>query len=541
MIFQNFSRGFTLFLLCLANLTSAQKENYNGIKFIKPSKCSIEAKATQIEPSDFKHEMTEFGQVIFSDNYIDDKSVRKCGFISKTGGFILPKIFNSINIWDKTPNLAFVKLNPTYSIYDIQRQKWLRSFDQISIPAQDLNYFIVSKNEDYFLLDKECNEVLHKSGYELTTLVTNDLIIVKNKMTKLYGVFSLEKKKFIIDDKFTLINKPDKFDAFIVSNHKLKLLYDFIGNQMTKEKYLEYSHLHNTDICALQTLNNEIIILNSNGKVIDSKLQDSLFKTAFKSFKGQNIEGKKYYSEKRFSTEGKKQFYIAMNSNGKYGILNSHKKDIVPFEYDYIEARSNIVILNKDEQFELLDITKDTIQSNRKLNNERIFESVCGLFMTNGELYEPIGRKLMLPDPIKYMKRILHDNSLKESYIVQDKTGKWSMYSPNNKITTVKYDKITSYSEAQANDFQPLMYVNYCANGLWGLCDLKGNEIIKPMFEEIIRTDFDYLVVKSKNKHGIYNVKTKQYIFEPTYDFIMFVSPYKYYAEKDGEQLYLTF
>ncbi len=536
-----------LILICFLDL-SAQKNDYSGFKFIRPFKCFIEGKAKQIDATAFKYEMTEFGQVICSSDYIENNLVKKCGIISSSGEFILPKIFNSISILD---TLAFVNLNSSHSVYNLKSKKWLKSFDRITFSDYNSNYFIVSKNDEYFLLDKKCNEVFHKSGYELYTLINDDLIIVKNQMTQLYGVYNIKNKKLIIDDKFTSIKMPFMFNAFIVSDHRLNYIYNLYGQQVTKDKYIDYHHYHRTDICAFQTLKNEIKIIKSNGKEIDKKLQDSLLSTVFKYFKGKNIEGKKNLFENRFSTESRKHFYIAMNSDGKYGIYNSHYNTVLPFEYDYIEYSGNKIYVNKGEQFELFEITKDTFQSIRSLKEGRIFSNVCGTFISSNGLFDAIGNKLSIPYPIKNIKRILYDKSLKETYVIQDRTGKWSFYLQNQQSNFIKYDKITSYNEVQANNFQPLLYLNVCKNDIWGLCDLKGNEIVNPMFDDIIRTDDVYLIVKKGKKYGIYtvqsntlsseDVKSKSYIFPPEYDFIMFVSPYKYYAEKDGEQFYLTF
>ncbi len=147
MSFQHFLRGFIFLLLWQANESYAQKENYNGIKFIKPSKCSIEAKATQIQPGDFRHEMTKFGQVICSDDYIDGKSVRKCGIISKSGEFILPKIFKSISILKGESNIAFVELNASHAIYDLNIRKIIDTYDRIIFPDDVSTYFIAMKSE----------------------------------------------------------------------------------------------------------------------------------------------------------------------------------------------------------------------------------------------------------------------------------------------------------------------------------------------------------------------------------------------------------
>lgn len=539
---QYFLRGFIFLLLCLSNDSSAQTDNYNGIKFIKPSKCSLEAKDTQILPGDFRHEMTEFGQVICSDDYIDGKSVRKCGIISKSGEFILPKIFKSISIWIGESNIAFVELNGSHAIYDLNKRKMIDTYDRIIFPDYVSTYFIAMKSEEYCLLDKNCNKVLNLPDFEMYSIVKNDLIIVKNKMTKLFGVYNPRLKKFIIEDKFTRIELPFMFNGFIVTDQRKKYLYDLEGNRVLKELFLDFQHYHATNIFVIQTILDEHKVIFSTGIEVDKLLKDSLLNTVFKNFRGKNISGKTYLFQNNFFSPNNDEYYIAMNLEGMYGVINSSKEVVIPFKYDYIDiSRTNKIYGNFGKNCELFEINGKEIKSILKVKNARIFENICGFFISKDGLYESLDPNLELSKPIKGIKRFLQGKFLNTIFVIQDKLDKWSFHSSSKDFKLYKYDKISAYNEVTSNDFLPLNFVSVSLNGLWGLCDLRGNEVVKPMFEEIIRTDFDYLVVKNKDKYGIYNVNTKQYIYEPTYDFIMFVAPYKYYAEKDGEQFYLTF
>lgn len=555
MSFQHFLRGFIFLLLWQANESYAQKENYNGIKFIKPSKCSIEAKATQIQPGDFRHEMTKFGQVICSDDYIDGKSVRKCGIISKSGEFILPKIFKSISILKGESNIAFVELNASHAIYDLNIRKIIDTYDRIIFPDDVSTYFIAMKSEEYFLLDKNCNKVLNLPDFEMYSIVKNDLIIVKNKMTKLFGVYNPRLKKMIIEDKFTRIELPFMFNGLIVTDQRKKYLFDLEGKRVLNELFLDFQHYHATNICVIQTLSDEQNVIFSSGREVGRELKDSLLSTVFKNFRGKNITGKSYLFENKFFSANKDEYYVAMNLEGMYGVINSSKKVVIPFKYDYIDiSRTNKLYGNFGKNCELFEIDGKEIKSILKVDNGRIFENICGFFISKDGLYESLDPKLELSKPIKGIKRFLHGKLLNTIFVIQDKFDKWSFHSSGKDFKLHKYDNISAYNDVTSNDFLPLNFVSVSLNGLWGLCDLKGIEVVSPIFDDIIRTDNMYILVKKDEKFGIYTIyssnafgrdndgiKSKSYIFAPTYDFVMFVSPYKYYAEKDGEQFYLTF
>lgn len=540
MRFQHFLRGFIFLLLCQANESSAQIKNYHRLKFIEPIIYSLEEKATQIQPGDRKYKNSEFGQVVTSYEDIDGKSIYKSGVISKTGKFILPKIFISIVIWKSNPDLAFVH-SSNHAIYNLKTKKWIDSYDNISYSYLDLDFFIVTKQNEDYLLNKECKRVFHKPGYYISEILNNDLILVKNKMTLLYGIYDFKKNKFIIDDKFYNIDKPYKFNAFIAKDNHLYYLFRLDGERLNKDKYLKYMYAHDTDICIFQDIKGGTKIINSAGKEIEKTIQDSLLATAFKYFESTPKRTGEFLYRQEFRVN-RKSYFIVMNLDGKYSIIDENNKNIMAFDYDFIEMRNGKFISNKNNDFELFELIDGKTLRILKTKNARIFDSSFNFLIAKNNLFHTIKdeSKVFVPYPIKEGKRIMWEKNFKETYFVQDTMGKWSSYFENVRGVD-KYDVVTTFNEAQDYSMIPIRYINICKNGLWGLCDLRGNEVVKPIFEEIIRTDFDYLVVKNKNKHGIYNVNTKQYIFEPTYDFIMFISPYKYYALKDGEQFYLTF
>ncbi|MBK9744258.1 MAG: WG repeat-containing protein [Saprospiraceae bacterium] len=202
-----------------------------------------------------------------------------------------------------------------------------------------------------------------------------------------------------------------------------------------------------------------------------------------------------------------------MNLNGKYSIIDENNENIISFDYDFIDMRNGKFISNKNGEFELFEITDGKILSLEKTKNARIITSDLNFLLAKNDLFETIKNesKVFLPYPIKAVKRVLWDKSFKETYLIQDAKGKWSVFYEDNR-SKEEYDDVSIFNELQDNSMLPIRYINISKNGLWGLIDLKGNEVVKPIFEEIIRTDFDYLVVKNKNKYGIFNVKTKQYI-----------------------------
>lgn len=540
MSFQHFLRGFILLILCQANESSAQLRIYNGIKFIEPIIYSLEEKAIQIQPGDRKYKMSEFGQVVSFYEGIDPLSLSKYGIISKSGQFTLPKIFRYIDIWDGNSEIAFVH-GSNHAIYNLKTKKWIDSYDNISYSYLNLDFFIVTKQNEDYLLNKECKKVFHKPGYFISEILNNDLILVKNKATLLYGVFDFKKNKFIIDDKFYSITKPYKFNAFITKDNRLYYLFRLNGERLNKDKYLKYMYAHDTDICIFQDINGGTKIINSAGNDIEKSIQDSLLNTSFKYFQAKTIKSDKYPYAQEFRVN-RKSYFIVMNFDGKYSIIDENNVNILPFDNDFIEMRNGKFISNKNNDFELFEIVDGKILSILKTKNARIFDSSFNFLIAKNNLFYTIKdeSKVFVPYPIKAGKRVMWEKNFKTTYFVQDTMGKWSSYFENVRGVD-NYDAVTTFNEAQDYSMNPIRYINICKNGSWGLCDLKGNEVVKPMFEEIIRTDFGYLVVKNKYKYGIYNVNTKQYIFEPIYDFIMLISPNKYYAEKDGAQFYLTF
>lgn len=529
------------FLILLFNHDSfCQKKDFNGIHVIRPIKCFIENEAKTLKPVDRKYGPAEFGEVFYSYEDVDGKSESKCGITSKSGEFLLPKIFSSINIWHSNPELAFVK-GTNYAIFNLKNKKWILSCDNIFDSAHDSNYFVIEKCQEAYLLNKDCKIVFHKSNYTISDIICSESIIVRNKLTGLYGVYDVKKNTFLIKDNFKHIKKPYKFNALIaIDKNRFEYLYNINGERINEEKYLQHSHSHGTDICIFQTIKGENKIMNSEGKEVAKKLEDSLLTTAFKYFTRIEIFKDELIFKKKINVNHK-TYFIVTDFNGKYALLNENKENLLPYEYDFIEQTGEKIISSKNDDSKLFEINDDNIHIIKNVKKARIFNSVFGYLISYDNWFETIKNesRKFLPYPIKAAKRVW-DRSAIETFFFQDTMGKWSVYYDDDR-SKEKYDNITTVNEVQDNSMLPIRYINICKNGLWGLCDLKGNEVVKPMFDEIIRTDSDYLVVKIKNKYGIFNVDTKRYIFDPTYDFIMFLSPYKYYAEKNEEQFYLQF
>ena len=124
-----------------------------------------------------------------------------------------------------------------------------------------------------------------------------------------------------------------------------------------------------------------------------------------------------------------------MNLNGKYSNIDENKENIMSFDYDFIYMRNGKFISNKNGEFELFEIIDGKILSLEKTKNARIITSDLNFLLAKNDLFETIKNesKVFLPYPIKAVKRVLWDKSLKETYLIQDAKGKWSVFYEDNR------------------------------------------------------------------------------------------------------------
>lgn len=99
------------------------------------------------------------------DDYFIVKENNLYGLINLSGNSLIPQDYEEIDIDNIYNNLVKVKLNNKYGIYDIKNNKLLINTEYDNISITDNNYFNVSKDNLWFIIDKDNNTITNSYKY----------------------------------------------------------------------------------------------------------------------------------------------------------------------------------------------------------------------------------------------------------------------------------------------------------------------------------------------------------------------------------------
>ncbi len=304
--------------------------------------------------------------------------------------------------------------------------------------------YIVGKKTDngimYGYIDVKEKEII-KLENEKITRVTNlknnelYLVITKNGRNAIY-----KDNKNKTDYIYREINYSEEGDIFIVKKNKK---YGVIGKDLKELLSPEYDELFVSGMYINATKDKNISVFELNGK---------------------KIENTEYIGLSKTSTD---KFYIVMNEEYKYGILDMQRKQVFPCENDYIkevEGTDLISVTNEND----ITIYSASLQKLFSIENAR-------MDIVNNYI------RIVSDDEVNYFtldgKKV--DNKsvyLKNEIYADSKNGKWGFVDlDGNVIVKYKYDKVTEINEYG--------FAGIKKNGKWGVINKEGKVILKPTYE----------------------------------------------------------
>lgn len=173
--------------------------------------------------------------------------------------------------------------------------------------------------------------------------------------------------------------------------------------------------------------------------------------------------------------------YLAIVAQkGKYGIIDTLGKVIMPIEYDLIEHpieysnESNLFAIRKGQNIQLLD------SSAKPITGFDIKEFEWDSYKT--------------------------ENSYQRYFVLTNSSGMTGTVSDKG-IKEIPFE----YQEIKAFDGKSVTYAK--KNGKYGLIDCKGNIILSMEYDEIVSGKFfDYYIVKNSEKTGLFDKNGNQII-----------------------------
>lgn len=308
---------------------------------------------------------------------------------------------------------------------------------------KDAGYIIGKKTDNgimYGYIDTNEKEIIKLENEKISRIsnIKNDdlyLIITKNGRSAIY-----KDKKNKTDFLYREVTYSEEGDTFVVQKNKK---YGLISKDLKELLNPIYDELFISGMYINATKGEEVSIFELNGK---------------------KIENTEYIGLSKTSTE---KFYIAMNEEYKYGILDINKEPVIKCENDYIkevegtdlisvtnENKITIYSANLQKLFEINHAKMDIVNNHIRIvnNNEVNYFTLDGKKVDNKTVY------------------------LKNELYADCKNGKWGFTDLEGKvIVDYKYDKVTELNEYG--------FAGIKKNGKWGVINKEGKVILKPSYD----------------------------------------------------------
>lgn len=413
----------------------------------------------------------------------------KYGLINLEGKIISKAIFDEIQGLTYKEGELLVKKDDKYGVINIKGAKIIKT-EYDSIIAD--NYY---DEENKYKLSGYIVGKKTDSGYNYGYIKNNGKLLLKEEYTSISRITDINDK----DNIYLIVQ--DKSKVGVIKNKQTIINFDY--------KELEYDMTNNIIVAKK---NAKLGILNLQGEeILPIEYDDLSIKGIYVYAKKDNQE--KYFdisngilkseSYKNMSKTNNGEFYLIIDENSLYGILNKEKQTILEAKYSYLEYlfedyfiaydKALGIINSKGEN--IIDFKYDVISKIGETNvvqAKNVTNNIIELFSKNmkslGEYKDAIVTE--------------RDNYIEVNY--QDKTSYFDFNGRELKNTEIfKNNELFSIE----------------LNGKWGFKNKNEDVVIDCIYDEVTEfNEYGYAGIKKDNKWGVI-ATNNNIILEPTYEF----------------------
>lgn len=420
------------------------------------------------------------------------KEDEKYGLIDYNGKVITKAIYEEIKGLENKESELLVKKDGKYGVVNDRGDKLIKEeYDNIQADGyyteEDkyaLSGYIINNRTNngyrYGYINYKLEKVLKTEYNEVSRILEiadgQNVYIIASKNGK-YGVIKNNK---------TLIN-CDYQD----------IEYDATNNLFKLQRNLQYGVADITGKSILPVQYKELEFKGVYIQVLENNKEDY---TYFNS-EGDEIKETKYTTILKTSEAN---YYITINKEGLYGIINKNQKELVENKYNYLEylfdeyfiaAKNdgNLGIINAkdstlvDFKYEVLQKIQDTNVVEAKIlkenkselygkNMEKVF-SINNAYIYKRDNYIEVYSK----EETKYFdlegKELTSQEIFKNNKLFAKKSdGKWGFIDKqNNVVVEYIYDKVT--------EFNSYGFAGIKKNNKWGVINESGDVILEPIYD----------------------------------------------------------
>lgn len=413
----------------------------------------------------------------------------KYGLLNINGRKITDAIYDSIDTLEYKDGILKVSQGDKYGLIDVNGDEIVKpEYNSISTDgyySQDTKYdsagYIISVKTDegyrYGYINSEGKQVLDTmyTNLKRITEIKEDenvyLIAYKNGLAGL-----LRNGQTIIDNDYENIEYDSTNNILSLQKNAKQGVYDLSGNMILPIQYdsIEFMGIY---INAIQ--NGERLVFDISGTIQDSN------------------------GYKSMQPVGDNKYYITIDRNNNYGVLDANKNILIPSEYSYIEyAFDKYFIVSQNELSGVLNDTATPvipIQYNvvQNINGTNIIQAINS--ETNiSDIYNRNLEKVITQENTHiYIKGDYIEVSCENNIQYTDLDG-------NVKDATEIFPNNTIYAKQQ--------------DGKWGYVDKNGNTVVDYIYDLTTNiNEYGFGAVKQNGKWGVVN-SSGNVIKEPTYE-----------------------
>ena len=416
----------------------------------------------------------------------------KYGIINFDGKVITKPIYEEIDTLQFKEGELLVKKDGKYGVINIKGTTLIKTnYDKIETDKyydennayKDAGYIVSKTTEEGYrygyinLNGKELVEPKYNDLYRITEKNSKDIYIICAENGK-YGLIINNKK--VIENEYQSLIYSESNDTIIALKGKKYGVLSTDGKIIIP---FEYKQIDVTGDYIYATTNDDNIkVFDSNGKETDIQGNTAIINVDNTDYKiyintQNDITTYSIYINGREVTKNKytyitylyDNYFIACNTDGKLGVIDSSDKTKIEFIYNSIQ---------------LIETTKMVQAVNNSTEMTEIYSSemkkICELenaIIENNTEY----LKIYNDNEIKYIskeeKEINNTEVFKNNKIFAKKQGtKWGFTDINGKkIVDYKYEKITELNRYG--------FAGIEQNGKWGVINSEGKIIVEPKYE----------------------------------------------------------
>lgn len=417
------------------------------------------------------------------------KEGEKYGIITTSGKQVTKAIYDSIETLDYKDGILKIKQNEKYGLIKLNGEVVLKSeYDTISTDGyyndqtskyENAGYIVSKKSEEgtsYGYISYNGKTVLDckYNSIKRITNIKNDsiayLITVENGKTGLY-----KNGQSIIKNEYESIEYDNTNQILAIEQNGKYGVYDLYGNMILP---IQYDDLTFAGTIITATKDGRGLVFDANGNI------------------------KKDFNYTSIMPTKSNDYYITINNQGKYGVVDSSNTTLIDNKYSYIEyVFDKYFIFTDENKSGLIDYTGRKVLENKysvvqNINGTNIIQA------TNSDtgISEIYNKNIEKVAETKNAHIYLKDNYIK---ILSDDTMMYVDYDGNVKKAQDLFTNNSIFAQKQ--------------NGKWGYVDISGNVVVDYIYDMAMDVnEYGFAAIKKDGKWGVID-GNKQVIKEPVY------------------------